>query len=246
MTTPHQYATAGALRTALETRLLERSRRDGVDLQRLRRQVAFDRLLARMFGAAATASGAWVLKGGYALEMRFHQARSTKDLDLTVRTGSREGDALGHSTSALRERLQLAAIESQSDFFTFVIGEVMLDLDQANEIDEIFDARVGHPSSWARIGMKLFRPVLFGRECGNRDRGNASEAQPIVAGQRFERFEHLIAGFLSTGRNCPPTGFDQRSRRHSRGEGRTRSRLICQRRRLTGASPSPSSQPNAD
>jgi hypothetical protein len=133
MTTPHQYATAGALRTALETRLLERSRRDGVDLQRLRRQVAFDRLLARLFGATSTASGAWVLKGGYALEMRFDQARSTKDLDLTVRTGSREGHALGHSTSALRERLQLATIESQADFFAFVIGEVMRDLDQAPE-----------------------------------------------------------------------------------------------------------------
>jgi len=46
MVTPRQYATAGALRTALETRLLERSRRDAVDLHRLRRQVAFDRLLA--------------------------------------------------------------------------------------------------------------------------------------------------------------------------------------------------------
>lgn len=55
MVTPRQYATAGALRAALETRLLERSRRDDVDLQRLRRQVAFDRLLARMFDPAHAA-----------------------------------------------------------------------------------------------------------------------------------------------------------------------------------------------
>ena len=45
-----RYDTANAFRAALETRLLERSRRDDTDLQRLRRQVAFDRLLARMFG----------------------------------------------------------------------------------------------------------------------------------------------------------------------------------------------------
>ena len=38
MVAPRQYATAGALRTALETRLLERSRRDAVDLHRLRCQ----------------------------------------------------------------------------------------------------------------------------------------------------------------------------------------------------------------
>src|SRR5476649_1167933 len=99
MVTPRQYATAGALRAALETRLLERSRRDGVDLQRLRRQVAFDRLLARMFSPASRASRAWVLKGGYALELRFHQARSTKDLDLTVRVEAlRRRDQLGCSS----------------------------------------------------------------------------------------------------------------------------------------------------
>lgn len=49
MAAHRQYASAGAFRTALEARLHERARRDGVDLHRLRRQVAFDRLLARMF-----------------------------------------------------------------------------------------------------------------------------------------------------------------------------------------------------
>lgn len=105
MAAQRQYATAGAFRTALEARLNERARRDGVDLHRLRRQVAFDRLLARMFDPSQPRRGGWVLKGGYALEMRFHMARSTKDLDLTVR--SIQGSA-GDSIS-LRERLQLAA-----------------------------------------------------------------------------------------------------------------------------------------
>jgi hypothetical protein len=129
MAAQRQYATAGAFRTALEARLNERARRDGVDLHRLRRQVAFDRLLARMFDSSQPVRDGWVLKGGYALEMRFHMARSTKDLDLTVR--SAPGNA-GDSTS-LRERLQLAASIELPDFFTFNLGEAMAELNQAPE-----------------------------------------------------------------------------------------------------------------
>jgi hypothetical protein len=52
---PKVYKTAGAFRTALEARLQNRARAEGIDLQRLRRQVAFDRLLARMFSKGPTA-----------------------------------------------------------------------------------------------------------------------------------------------------------------------------------------------
>jgi hypothetical protein len=62
MATQRQYATAGAFRTALEARLNERARRDGVDLHRLRRQVAFDRLLARMFDQSQPIRDGWVSK----------------------------------------------------------------------------------------------------------------------------------------------------------------------------------------
>src|SRR5207247_157783 len=113
MIAQRQYATAGALRAALEARLNEKSRRDGVDLQRLRRQVAFDRLLARMFDCSQLDRDGWVLKGRYALEMRIHQARSTKDLDLTVR---RSGPRSDESPASLRERLQLAAEVQLPDF----------------------------------------------------------------------------------------------------------------------------------
>ena len=129
MAAQRQYATAGAFRTALEARLNERARRDGVDLHRMRRQVAFDRLLARMFDPSQPVRDGWVLKGGYALEMRFHMARSTKDLDLTVR--SVQG-GVGDSIS-LRERLQLAASIELPDFFTFIVGEALADLNQAPE-----------------------------------------------------------------------------------------------------------------
>ena len=55
---------------------------NSLDLQRLRRQAAFGRFLARLLQHAQTD---WVLKGGYAVELRFHTARATKDLDFTVR-----------------------------------------------------------------------------------------------------------------------------------------------------------------
>jgi hypothetical protein len=65
----------------LEERLKRASLTDQIDPNRLRRQVSFDRLLARLFREESTP---WVLKGGYALELRFKAARSTVDIDLTV------------------------------------------------------------------------------------------------------------------------------------------------------------------
>lgn len=73
------YATASAFRRALEDRLAAQSRIDHIDLQRLRRQVAFDRLLVRLF---MDGNPPWLLKGGYALELKLHLARATRDLDL--------------------------------------------------------------------------------------------------------------------------------------------------------------------
>lgn len=43
------YTTATAFRQALEARLAKIAQRDDIDIQRLRRQVAFDRLLCRLF-----------------------------------------------------------------------------------------------------------------------------------------------------------------------------------------------------
>ena len=77
------YPTAGAFRTALETRLQNRAREERTDLQRLRRQVAFDRFLARLFSKGPKAIYPWVLKGGYAMELRTRSARTTKERQAT-------------------------------------------------------------------------------------------------------------------------------------------------------------------
>ncbi|MGH8906360.1 MAG: hypothetical protein ACRD0K_07565 [Egibacteraceae bacterium] len=57
-----RYASAAALRAALEARLAAESREAGIDLQRLRRRVVFERLLVRLVRAG---TGRWVLKRGY-------------------------------------------------------------------------------------------------------------------------------------------------------------------------------------
>ena len=80
---PRSYATPAAFRQALEARLRRHAEEHGEELMRVRRQVAFDRLLARIFAAQ---DGPWALKGGYALQLRFAEARTTRDVDLSLRT----------------------------------------------------------------------------------------------------------------------------------------------------------------
>jgi hypothetical protein len=109
----------GVFRQALEERLKTISRQEGTDFQRLCRQVAFDRFLARL---VSEPTGDWILKGGYAMELRFVTARSTRDLDFTLRAGNTES-ALDH--------LQRAGAREIGDFFSFRVSEAMMDLDAA-------------------------------------------------------------------------------------------------------------------
>lgn len=127
MTEPKRYTTAGAFRRALEERLKKTSQTEQTDINRLRRQVSFDRLLARLFHDGSVP---WVLKGGYALELRFKMARSTVDIDLTM---GRVDDAPDSSdvNQVVREMLQAAASLPLGDWFEFTIGSPMMDLTAA-------------------------------------------------------------------------------------------------------------------
>ena len=127
MKKPASYATPVAFRQALETRLGNVARDEGVDVQRLRRQVAFDRLLCRVFHAP---DSSWALKGGYAMELRLHMTRTTKDSDLSWRGKLKAADKK-EVPAILREKLQEIASIDLSDQFMFLIGEVILDLDAA-------------------------------------------------------------------------------------------------------------------
>ncbi len=67
-----------ALRASIEQRLANLAAERQTSLDRLRRHFAFQRILVRL-----SADETWVLKGGFALEVRLGlQARATKDLDL--------------------------------------------------------------------------------------------------------------------------------------------------------------------
>ena len=115
------YPTATAFRRALEDRLNHRSKTEGTDLQRMRRQVAFDRLLVRLFSGEHPP---WNLKGGYALELKLAIARTTRDLDLGLVSGfPHEGTLL--------EELQSAAARDAGDFFVFLVGEPIMELEGA-------------------------------------------------------------------------------------------------------------------
>lgn len=103
-----KYTTDHAFRTALEARI-KTEQSDSAGISRLRKRVVFERLLARL---VAQAPGEWVLKGGFALELRLgNVARSTKDADFEWRIG--EDDAV--------EMLLDAAALDLGDRFTFAL-----------------------------------------------------------------------------------------------------------------------------
>lgn len=141
-----KYATATALRAALEDRIKKIAADEATDIQRLRRSIGFDRLLARLF---ARTEAPWVLKGGYALELRIKEgARATRDIDLALRqtlghsrTGARDIDMalsrpVGKTRNASLNEALLAALQEAvtvdlQDFFTFEIAPAMMGLDGA-------------------------------------------------------------------------------------------------------------------
>lgn len=95
---------------------------ENVDVQRLRREVAFDRFLMRLFFKDPAP---WMLKGGYAMELRIKGARATRDIDLAVR------DKLSEKAGGLLEALQNAAAQDLHDFFSFRVGTPTLDIEAA-------------------------------------------------------------------------------------------------------------------
>ncbi|MEU6728288.1 nucleotidyl transferase AbiEii/AbiGii toxin family protein [Nonomuraea wenchangensis] len=109
-----RYRNAVALRQALENRLKRQADENGTDLGRLRRRVLFERALARL---SASQPGRWILKGGMAMEFRLlDRARSTKDLDMAIRSGHLDGDGLRD------ELIEALASDPDGDNFVFQVA----------------------------------------------------------------------------------------------------------------------------
>ncbi|MDP8956150.1 MAG: nucleotidyl transferase AbiEii/AbiGii toxin family protein [Actinomycetota bacterium] len=83
-----RYRDAAAFRQALEQRLRAHAAGEIARLGRDRKRVAFDRLLARLI---ETAPDRWLLKGGFALELRLSErARATRDVDIDWQAAEEE------------------------------------------------------------------------------------------------------------------------------------------------------------
>lgn len=108
MTAADKYRTPEAFKVALEVRVRRYAAVDGVDINRFRQLLVFDRFLARIgqaFGDRA------LLKGGVVLELRLDRARATRDIDLRV-----VGDP-----GQMLEQLQLAGRLDLGDHLSFLV-----------------------------------------------------------------------------------------------------------------------------
>ena len=116
-----KYKSAPDFRQALERRLPALSEETGRSPVRLRKEVAFDRLLARL---VATAPDRWLLKGALALDYRFgSHARTTRDIDLAT---------AGNEASATTDLLAAQAVDL-GDFFAFTV-------ERTSALDRLRDA----------------------------------------------------------------------------------------------------------
>ncbi len=109
MTEPRRYATVEAFDAALKRRLVARAGEHRT-IQELRKQIGFDRILARLHHVAPDA---WLLKGGVALEYRLQQARATVDVDISTHL------SLDQMTNTLRAS---TAVEL-NDYFGLRLGQ---------------------------------------------------------------------------------------------------------------------------
>jgi hypothetical protein len=128
MKPPRKYASATAFRVALESRLKKIAQEESLDLQRLRRQAAFDRLLCRLF---AIPNAPWLLKGGYAMELRLKTARTTRDIDLARRKLPVSSADWDGNVANVLESLREVGNADLHDFFTFIFGDATQDLGAA-------------------------------------------------------------------------------------------------------------------
>lgn len=135
------YRTAAAFRTALEERLRQRAEQGGTSLARLRKHVAFDRLLGRL---VAIAPGRWVLKGALALDLRLpYRSRTTKDMDL---------GRVDDEEQATEDLLAATALDL-GDFFVFRTERV-------RDLDDVPDGAAVRYRVRAELAARRFEDVI--------------------------------------------------------------------------------------
>lgn len=123
-----KYQTPKAFRQALEEKIKTVSKEMQMDLQRVRRTIAFDRFLCRMFFDPKVQ---WFLKGGYAMELRLETARATRDMDFTLGKELTNQFGFDYEENQILGLLQKAIAVDLEDYFVFKVGNSMHDLENA-------------------------------------------------------------------------------------------------------------------
>jgi hypothetical protein len=155
-----RYATIAAFEAALKANLAARVTEHRT-IQDLRKQLAFDRVLARL---RLVAPGTWLLKGGVALEYRLQRARATTDIDISTRVGLEK----------MMEALDMAAAIELNDYFALRLGERSKPVDEIDtyrfrvtvlyENGRIFEELkidVGFADPWLGEAQELTAPPLL-------------------------------------------------------------------------------------
>lgn len=119
------YATAVALRAALDERARLEQRQTGQNLQLVRRRYAFEAFLRRV----PQSGQPLVLKGGYLMHLRGGApTRFTRDLDATFNDAAFPSLAPALSVERLATSLQAVATVAGDDFFSFQVSSPKQDL----------------------------------------------------------------------------------------------------------------------
>jgi hypothetical protein len=167
------FASPAAFKASLEARLKTVAAQRGLPLNTLRLKLVIERLLARLF---AKPNQPWVLKGGYAMELRYRpRARTTRDIDLTC-----AGDAKQEPQVRMREvrdQLQAAAEFDMGDHLIFRIEEARTEL-------------AGAPLGGARFPCEAFLAgKVYGRFHIDLGFGDATGGEPeVLAGDNLLEF----------------------------------------------------------
>lgn len=101
-----KYKDGRSFRQALETRIRQYQKESGLPIVRVRKTIAFERFLARL-------GDGWILKGGFALQLRMDRARTTMDIDLLA--------IQSKSVEVMTEQIQGFGRSDIGDYFTFII-----------------------------------------------------------------------------------------------------------------------------
>jgi len=160
-----RYEHPHSLRRALEDRLKTQARTSGLPLDRLRKEAAFERLLARFVIAAP--EGSWALKGGLAMLARVGaHARTTADADTTWRADADQ----------LQDTLARAAGIDLADHFEFLIGAPRSLQGEGPEGGVRFPIE-------SRLAGRLFEPIRLDVNL------SASDPRPVEALRLRNHFE---------------------------------------------------------